>query len=363
MGYGVDRNETADGSGAAVTPVQLTLFTAKGDLAVATGNAAVDNLPVGANDTILMAASGQATGLKWATPSEVAAAVANGATAETAPAVADKIALYDASVAAGRGMTLENLFKVINSLTEIASGALLGADVLLVYDAANASAKRVTVNNLLEIIDDYSEDTSALAADFLLSYDTSASAPKKVSLAKLPGQWELINTYTPSAVASQAITGFDSTRYTDYRIVLNDILPATDNVSFRLRTSTDGGSSYDSGASDYSWGSTYSGAGANGGGNNNSNATSSILLTGGNAVGNAAGEGISGIIDIVNPGAAARCRVLGTFQNVSPTGMEMTLVTTGRRLAAADVNGIEFSFDSGNIASGTIRFYGLRKPA
>jgi microcystin-dependent protein len=65
VGHGVDRNETADGSGAAVTPVQLTLFTAKGDLAAGTANGAVDNLAVGANETRLVADSTQTTGLKY----------------------------------------------------------------------------------------------------------------------------------------------------------------------------------------------------------------------------------------------------------------------------------------------------------
>jgi hypothetical protein len=65
VGHGVDRNETADGSGAAVTPVQVNLVTAKGDLIAGTANAAVDNLAVGANETRLVADSAQATGLKY----------------------------------------------------------------------------------------------------------------------------------------------------------------------------------------------------------------------------------------------------------------------------------------------------------
>lgn len=65
MGHGVDRNETADGSGAAVTPVQVNVVTAKGDLIAGTANAAVDNLAVGTNEQRLVADSTQATGLKY----------------------------------------------------------------------------------------------------------------------------------------------------------------------------------------------------------------------------------------------------------------------------------------------------------
>jgi hypothetical protein len=45
------------------------IFTAKGDIAVATAADAASPLAVGANGTLLTAASGEATGLGWTTPS------------------------------------------------------------------------------------------------------------------------------------------------------------------------------------------------------------------------------------------------------------------------------------------------------
>lgn len=44
------------------------IWDAKGDLAGGTGANTADNLTVGANDLVLMAASGETTGLKWAHP-------------------------------------------------------------------------------------------------------------------------------------------------------------------------------------------------------------------------------------------------------------------------------------------------------
>jgi hypothetical protein len=46
--------------------VPNSLVTAKADLVTATGNATPARLGVGANDTLLVAASGESTGLKWA---------------------------------------------------------------------------------------------------------------------------------------------------------------------------------------------------------------------------------------------------------------------------------------------------------
>ena len=53
--------------------VQKDIVDAKGDLIVATSADAVSRLAVGTNDYVLTAASGEATGLKWATPSAAAA--------------------------------------------------------------------------------------------------------------------------------------------------------------------------------------------------------------------------------------------------------------------------------------------------
>jgi hypothetical protein len=56
-----------------ITNSMATEITAKGDLIAGTGNAAFDNLPVGANGTVLTADSTVSpTGLKWATPATAA---------------------------------------------------------------------------------------------------------------------------------------------------------------------------------------------------------------------------------------------------------------------------------------------------
>lgn len=103
----------------------------------------------------------------------------NSLTAETAPAVADLVALYDSSASAHRKMTLANLLKVVTSLTAETSPAT--DDELLLYDTSGTSADKITLVNLLKVLNSLTEDTSPdESADFLLSYDTSAGTVKKV---------------------------------------------------------------------------------------------------------------------------------------------------------------------------------------
>ena len=67
-----------------VTNSMATAIDAKGDLVVGTGADTFSRLAVGANDTVLVAASGEATGLKWAAPASgstfVGASVSNSTT-------------------------------------------------------------------------------------------------------------------------------------------------------------------------------------------------------------------------------------------------------------------------------------------
>lgn len=72
MPFPLTRRTSSGGSGDVATDA---IFDAKGDLPVGTGADTAVKLTAGANDTMLMAASGAATGLKWATTAEVITAI------------------------------------------------------------------------------------------------------------------------------------------------------------------------------------------------------------------------------------------------------------------------------------------------
>lgn len=177
------------------------------------------------------------------------------------------------------------------------------------------------------------------------------------------GQWRLLQ--TQDASSSSAITFVNGTggavissTYDAYEIQLNSIVPGTDAVNLLLRTSTNAGSSYDSGASDYRYdyrqtrSGTASAAGA---------ASTSVLLNGGATLGTAAGEVLHGSIRFYKPSAATDLLIQSDVFFVDSAGTLTMVQTVGRRATAADVDALQLLMSSGNIASGTIALYGRVK--
>lgn len=168
------------------------------------------------------------------------------------------------------------------------------------------------------------------------------------------GKWIKLATATASSSASVAFTGLSSS-YAAYKIVLSHVAPATDSVALWIRTSTDGGSTYDSGAGNYAY--VYNvwvtGAAAQTG----SAGDTKIATI--DTMGNATNETISGEVTIFNPSAAKFGVVGWTLLGTQDTGAQRYAIGGGRRLAAADVDAIQFLMSSGNIASGNFDLYGL----
>lgn len=157
-------------------------------------------------------------------------------------------------------------------------------------------------------------------------------------------------------------TAFDATTYDAYLFVLSNVIPATDAATLELRTSTNGGSTYDSGGSNYAWGYASLRMDGSSGFATPSNAgSSSIRLTGG--IGSDANEdGASLLLTVFGPHLARRTRFSwqGTYQSNDAVQNGTYINGGGFRQSAADVDAVRFLFSSGNIESGTITMYGLR---
>ena len=233
---------------------------------------------------------------------------------------------------------------------------------------ARSAAGVVTIEGVRIVTDvnSYTEDTAPDGtADFLLTYDASASAHKKVKPINLTrvGGWQFLNSGTVSAATSLDIV---LTAYTAYRAIgieLTHVIPATNATDLYLRTSTNGGSTYHSGASDYqwctaiafttAWGLAGSTADTKMVLNRNDTATQHISNSG--TVG-----GWNGFIILHDPTyTAGGTNCTWTFDMFSDGASHCMGNGGGLRTAAADVDAIRFLMSSGNIASAKWAIYGL----
>lgn len=173
----------------------------------------------------------------------------------------------------------------------------------------------------------------------------------------------LLNSGSVSAAATLDIVLTSYTSYRGLKIILSNFVPATDQVGLLLRFSTDGGSTYDAGASDYRFSQfgPRSGAGA----------TLYVVSDGATAIqigrqstaqatSNVAGEGgMNAVIEIFDQ-TSTTTRTKAKFDAgyyEATAGLE-TINGWGVRDAAQDTDAIRFLFSSGNITSGNWAIYG-----
>lgn len=199
-----------------------------------------------------------------------------GAAALTAPDTADEAALYDASAAANRKITLANLLKVIDTLT--AKTTLAAADEVAIYDVAGTAAKKATLTTLFAAIDSLTEKTSPVALDKLAIFADGTG--KKVSVAELAKALP--------AFTTQYLTSGTSATYTT---------PANCRA-IKVRMCGGGGGGNGTGATAGGT-TTFNGINANGGSNNGvggsgGSGAASFRLAGGSSTAFATNAGHSG---------------------------------------------------------------------
>jgi len=177
---------------------------------------------------------------------------------------------------------------------------------------------------------------------------------------KIGGGMEFIASTDISDAATVSFTGFDASKYDNYVFYIQNVtITGNGGIDFGLRTSSNGGSSYDSGSSDYQW--LVRGQRGTTDEDSYDAADTDIRLT--LSQGGDTGEegGASGTVEIFGPHLTTKTRVtssLGYFHSGSNGDPAMHLIY-GVRDSEADVDAVQFFMSSGNIASGTITMYGL----
>lgn len=170
------------------------------------------------------------------------------------------------------------------------------------------------------------------------------------------GSWSLVAATTISNDATVEFTGLNEAN-ANYKIVLEHVIPATDATNLYIQTSTDNGSSYDGGASDYVTQGQYH----TNGGRNGVNSTNSVIdPLGGLTMGTSTGESVSGVIFMYNPQSTAGYKqfTINMAFRGSSTSYNSTDISAFR-VSTTAVDAIKFSASSGNLSSGTIRVYKL----
>tara|TARA_Y100001938_G_scaffold109476_1_gene149676 strand:- start:866 stop:2176 length:1311 start_codon:yes stop_codon:yes gene_type:complete len=184
------------------------------------------------------------------------------------------------------------------------------------------------------------------------------------------GAWTFISATTISDDATYSFTSFNASAYDAYVFMLINVTPVTDGVYLDMLTSTDGGSSYDTGGSDYSWvfnSSTINGSDGGVDGDVGFDAAK-ISLTGNssgaaNQIGSATGEhGVGGNIWLFDPASTKNTQITWDLMYQSSTPESVVQIAKGGavRDSAADVDAIRLSFSSGNIETGQINVYGVK---
>lgn len=234
-----------------------------------------------------------------------------------------------------------------------------GAMKLVIFDGALQLTYDATTNKLNTNGANY----TTTAGDRALVYAESTTS-YVVSIIPLDGEAVVINrglTKLNSGTVSAAATlDIAMTAYTAYKnklLVFESFIPATNNVILYLRVSTDGGSTYDSGAGAYRYAITGL-RDDNVSNNTNSASATEMIVSGNGSVVNAAGYGISGEItmfDTTNTGMSPRFRVESVYNN---SGGWCHAYGVGARQNTQDTDAVRLFFSSGNISSGTWTLYG-----
>jgi hypothetical protein len=177
---------------------------------------------------------------------------------------------------------------------------------------------------------------------------------------RLRGGWEHISTQTASASASIDITNL-LTQYSVIKIFVYNARPSTDGSNFRIRFSDDNGSTFAS--ADYQY--VVRQISSNAGSETTSSSTSggSGLLTGGGNMGNGSQQHGSFEVTLIQPNdSTGRAKYNASGSYIDTTNVVRTAVSGGALFGTtSEIDAVQFTMNSGNIAEGQFFTYGLVK--
>jgi hypothetical protein len=172
-----------------------------------------------------------------------------------------------------------------------------------------------------------------------------------------------LESHSASASSSLDFTSCLSNTYQEFEIHFRDVIPTVASDVAQILASTNGGSTYDSGAN-YEWGSDRIGSNASAGQGWSASNTQNYLTLGfnnGNASGYSTYGGISGRAYLYSANSSSVYKKLLYDVWIPFAGSAGNYTDTGTSIykSTSVVNAFQFKFSTSTIASGTIVCYGV----
>lgn len=181
---------------------------------------------------------------------------------------------------------------------------------------------------------------------------------QEVQASSESGQVELakIQVSTDSSIdIQQEITN----KYNEYRLVFEDVSVVTDGALINIRVSEDNGATWKSGAFDYGWVNTSNDGTAITSTGDNTDTELTLMEDGIEST--PIRGGVCGHVYFYGPSATTHWKTFMwdlTYQNTA--GPQCRVQGSGKYRHGNAINGIRIMASSGNLASGTIKLYGIK---
>jgi hypothetical protein len=190
-----------------------------------------------------------------------------------------------------------------------------------------------------------------------LRMNSGATAPEWAD-AGGGGAWNFIISASPTSGAYVDLTVGNT--YGIYVVSFTDLVGSATSENLYMRTSSDAGSSYDSGASDYNWHYSHSGTASIGYDAYNDAADVKLAITYGPGAGASSIYSINGFLYCYNPSGTVKHKHFNwTTTNLDGSGELRASDGLGSRRSIADIDRLRFYWNNGTFTGGTIRLYGI----